>query len=127
MQKKGPSDIQVRTEQRQQAELIKLQGIESQKRNAAGRRTRGRASLISGSERGIGGDKDFLAKNAVTREKLGVKATEDARASSLAASEQHESMLDAQRAKKAKQGLLDVVGGGSARYGLDTIKGWWSK
>jgi len=70
------SQASVTLEQRQLRELEKLEGQESQRKLAAARRTRGRASLISGSERGIGGDPAFGQKNLATRERLAGEAAE---------------------------------------------------
>ena len=112
MQKKGPSDIQVRTEQRQQAELSKLSAQEAQRTRAAGRRTRGRASLISGSERGMG-DTGFEQKNIATQEKLGVEATEQAGIRSTAETKRRQSLLDAESLKKNRSqrfGVADPIG-----------------
>ena len=78
----GQTPAQQKLEQRQLAELERLESIETGKKLAAGRRTRGRASLISGSERGIGGDPAFAAKNLATKERLGVE--EAARATEAA-------------------------------------------
>ena len=71
--KSKPSAGQVRTEQRQEEEYQKLTRIEEQKTRAAGRRTRGRASLISGSVGGIGSNDDFSLLNVATKEKLGTE------------------------------------------------------
>jgi len=71
----GQTPAQARTERRQEEEYQKLKGIEEQKTRAAGRRTRGRASLISGSEAGIG-DAGFAGLNIATKEKLGLEAEE---------------------------------------------------
>lgn len=70
----GQTPEQARTEKRKEEEFQKLKGIEEQKTRAAGRRTRGRASLISGSEGGIGGASDFAALNLGTKTRLGVEA-----------------------------------------------------
>ena len=69
----GQTPEQARTEKRKEEEFQKLQSIEAQKTRAAGRRTRGRASLISGSEAGIGNG-DFAALNLGTKTRLGAEA-----------------------------------------------------
>ena len=74
----GQTPGQARTERRKEEEFQKLQSIEAQKTRAAGRRTRGRASLISGSEAGIGGN-DFAALNLGTKARLGAEAKEKER------------------------------------------------
>ena len=74
--KSGPTDIQKRTEARQLSELEKLKGIEAKKTAAASRRTRGRASLVSGSERGVTSEEEqrqFAATNKETSAILGVR------------------------------------------------------
>jgi len=70
------SEAAVTLERRQLSEIEKLESIEARQKLAAQRRTRGRASLISGSERGIGGDPLFGAKNIATKEKLAGEAAE---------------------------------------------------
>ncbi len=72
----GSTPEQQAAEKRKTEELAKLKGIEEQKTRAAGRRTRGRASLISGSEGGIGGASDFAALNLGTKTRLGVEEKE---------------------------------------------------
>ncbi|MCK5236095.1 MAG: hypothetical protein KAR06_03835 [Deltaproteobacteria bacterium] len=98
--KKGSrqTEAQKTLEQRQVAELKKLESIEAGKKIAAGRRTRGRASLIAGSERGIGGDPLFGQKNLATKERLGVEATEKAAvaAEALVLEKKRKATLDAQ-------------------------------
>jgi len=76
----GQTAFQARTERRQEEEYQKLKTIEEQKTRAAGRRTRGRASLISGSEAGVG-DSDFLSLNIATKERLSLEAEERKRLS----------------------------------------------
>jgi len=68
------SQASITLEQRQLREIEKLERQTEQRKIAAQRRTRGRASLISGSEQGIGGDPEFGAKNLATKEKIGVAA-----------------------------------------------------
>lgn len=92
----GQTPAQQKLEQRQLAEVERLEGIETGKKLAAGRRTRGRASLISGSERGVG-DAGFAAKNIATKERLGVEAAaqaaEQERISGIAAEKRRMSLL----------------------------------
>ncbi len=64
------SQASITLEQRQAQELDKLAGQEAQAKLAANRRTRGRASLISGSEEGIGGDPLFQQKNQATAARI---------------------------------------------------------
>ena len=93
----GQTPAQQKLEQRQLAEVERLESIETGKKIAAGRRTRGRASLISGSERGVGGDPAFTAKNVATKERLGVEAAaqaaEQERISGIAAEKRRMSLL----------------------------------
>ncbi len=74
----GQTPAQQSLEQRQLRELEKLEGQEAQRKLATARRVRGRASLISGSERGFveGNGAAFAAKNLATKERLGVEAAE---------------------------------------------------
>lgn len=81
----GQTPAQRTLEQRQLSELEKLEGQEAQRKLATARRTRGRASLISGSERGIVEGSQFEAKNIATKERLGVEAAEQAAAETEAA------------------------------------------
>ncbi len=53
MDKGGPSDAQKRAEVRKEEELSILKTQEAQRVNAANRKKRGRASLISGAETGL--------------------------------------------------------------------------
>ena len=68
------SQSSILLEQRQLKELEKLDAQTAQRKLASARRTRGRASLISGSEAGIDGDPDFGQKNLATKERIGVAA-----------------------------------------------------
>jgi len=68
------SQASITLEQRQLQETEKLESQTAQRKLASARRTRGRASLISGSERGIGGDPDFGQKNLATKERLAGEA-----------------------------------------------------
>lgn len=67
------SSASIALEQRQLQEVEKLESQTAQRKLASARRTRGRASLISGSERGIGGDPLFGQKNLATKEKIGIE------------------------------------------------------
>jgi len=89
--KSGPTDIQRRTERRQLEEITKLEGIEAKKTAAAGRRTRGRASLISGSERGIVEGSNFAELNRLNRPIAEAKAKRvEAERSSLLSQKEYE-------------------------------------
>ena len=68
------SQSSILLEQRQLKEVEKLESQTAQRKLASARRTRGRASLISGSEEGIGGDPLFGQKNLATKERIGVAA-----------------------------------------------------
>jgi len=70
MNKPKRSEASITLEQRQAQELDKLAGQEAQAKLASNRRTRGRASLISGSEQGVGGDPLFQQKNAATAARI---------------------------------------------------------
>lgn len=115
--KSGPTDIQRRTETRQLAELSKLQAIEAQKTAAAGRRTRGRASLISGSERGMTSPAEsaaFTAANVETSNILGVRADTAAKRAAELEAKKKQSLLVAEGAKterRQRKSALDPVGG----------------
>ena len=67
------SQSSILLEQRQLKEVEKLESQTAQRKLASARRTRGRASLISGSEEGIGGDPLFGQKNLATKERIGVE------------------------------------------------------
>jgi len=58
--KSTETEAQRQAAARQEEELAKLKGIEAKKVAAAQRRTRGRASLISGAETGVQGTQDTL-------------------------------------------------------------------
>ena len=82
------SESSLLLEQRQLKEVEKLESQTAQRKLASARRTRGRASLISGSEEGIGGDPLFGQKNLATKERLGreeIIRAEDERKAALAA------------------------------------------
>ena len=124
-QQSGPTDIQRRTERRQVAELNKLSAIEAQKTAAAGRRTRGRASLISGSERGITSPNEqaqFTAANVANRPIAEEKAQRlAAESASLIASQEYaasapERDAAAKRKKdfKTRDNIRDVMNPGLA-------------
>ena len=68
------SQSSILLEQRQLQEVEKLESQTAQRKLASARRTRGRASLIAGSEQGIGGDPLFGQKNLATKERIGVAA-----------------------------------------------------
>lgn len=101
--KSGPTDIQRRTERRQQAELTKLQGIETKKTAAAARRTRGRASLISGSERGIVEGDNFQELNRLNRPIAEAKASRLERERTSLLQEQEWAASAPERAESAKR------------------------
>lgn len=75
----GPTDAQRRAEVRQEEEYQKLSRIENQRIAAAGRKGRGRASLISGSEQGVTDGIGFSK-----RRQEGLQAREDTRLAGIA-------------------------------------------
>ena len=78
------SESSILLEQRQLKEVEKLESQTAQRKLASARRTRGRASLISGSEEGIGGDPLFGQKNLATKEKIGAETATREAADALA-------------------------------------------